>query len=158
MARVARWLDLSEQRVLVESTFNGKPWIVKSAGQTWTGPRQEQVRRRSRNMSWVDRTLIFALFQENFAAWDYPYPKLLAFRWLRALCLVLVLALPMRSEIFSDRIVMRAALLPALRRGRLRSAARTVRQMLVGRVGLRLLMFGELCRRVVIPKRLAKPI
>lgn len=158
MGRVAQWLGLSEERVLVESTFNGKPWNVESGGQTWTGARQEQVRRRSRNMSWVDRTVVFALFQENFASWGYPYPKLFAFRLLRALCIVLVLAVPLRSEIASDRNVLRAVLLPAVRNARLLLAARTVRRTLVARVGLRALMFTELCRRVAVPKRLAKPI
>jgi len=158
MGRVARWLNLAEGRVLLESTFNGKPWIVESGGKTWTGARPEQVPRRSRNMSWVDRTVAFALFQENFARWDYPYPRFFAHRWARALCLPLALVAPMRSEFVSDRTVLRSLLLPALRSANLRVAAGTVWQMLVARVGLRALIFAELCRRVAVGKRLAKPI
>src|SRR5216684_352545 len=158
MGRVARWLGLSEGRVLLESTFNGKPWIVESRGQTWTGARPEQIPRRSRNMSWVDRAVVFALFQENFALWGYPYPRFFAFRWARALCLMLVLVVPMRSEIASDRTVMRTLLLPALRNAELRLAARTAWRTLVARVGLRVLLFAGLCRRVAVAKQVVKPI
>src|SRR5215467_1133762 len=158
MGRVARWLGLSEGRVLLESTFNGKPWIVASRGKTWTGARLEQIPRHSRDMSWVDRAIVFALFQENFALWDYPYPRFFASRAARALCLALVLVVPMRSEFVSDRIVMRSVLMPALRNAQLRLAARTVWRTLVARVGLRVLLFAELCRRVAVGKRVVKPI
>src|SRR5215472_12836222 len=158
MGRVARWLGLVEGHVLFESTFNGKPWIVESGGQTWTGARPEQVPRRSRNLSWADRAVVFALFQENFALWDYPYPAAFGFRALRALCILLVLAVPMRSEIVSDRTVLRALLRPALRNGEWRLAARTVWQTLVARVGLRMLLLTELCRRIAVGKRAVKPI
>jgi len=158
MGRVARWLGVAEAPGLLESTFNGTPWVVESGGKTWTGTRQEQVRRRSRNMSWVDRTLIFALLQENFASWGYPYPAAFGSRLVRALCLVPALLFPMRSELVSDRIVWGAVLLPALREANLRGAARAVWQTLVARVGLRLLMLGELARRVAVGKRLVPPI
>src|SRR5207302_1238383 len=124
MNRLAQWLGLAEERVLLDSTFNGKPWIVTSRGKTWSGARRGQVQRRSRNMSWVDRTMVFALFRENFVAWDYPYPKIFASRWLRALCLLLVLVAPMRSEFVSDRTVIRAVLWPALRDAQMRTAGR----------------------------------
>ena len=99
-----------------------------------------------------------ALFRENFVAWDYPYPNIFASRWLRALCLPLVLVAPMRSEFVSDRTVIRAVLWPALRDAQMRTAARTLSQALVARVGLRVLMFAELCQRITTGKRLAKLI
>jgi hypothetical protein len=158
MGRVASWLGLSDSHVLLESTYNGKPWVVESSGHTWTGARKEQVRRRARNLSWVDRTLVFALFQENFAVWKYPYPSQFSFRLLRALCIVLVLVVPMHAEFFSDVTVIRTVLWPAIRGRKLSIAGRTIWQMLVARVGLRLMMLAELSRRVVVPKRLANPL
>src|SRR5262249_16038358 len=139
-------------------TFNGKPWVVESRGKTWTGARLEQIPRRSSNMSWVDRAIVFALFRENLALWDYPYPRFFASRGARALCLALILVVPMRSEIVSDRIVMRSLLSPALRNAQLLSAARTVWRTLVARVGLRVLLLGELCRRLAVGKRVVKPV
>src|SRR5262249_7544336 len=50
MGRVARWLGLSESRVLLESTFNGKPWVVESSGHTWSRARKEQVRPPAPNL------------------------------------------------------------------------------------------------------------
>jgi len=158
MGRVVRWLGLSDSRVLLESTFNGKPWVVQSSGHTWTGARKEQVRRRARNLSWVDRTLVFALFQENFAVWRYPYPRHFSFRFLRALCIVLVVVMPMHAEFFSDVTVIRGVLWRSMREGKLRVAGRAVWQMLAGRAGLRLMMLAELSRRVVVPKKLATPL
>ena len=157
MGRIARWLGLSEGPVLLNSTFNGKPWIVESAGQTWTGTRPGQVRRRARHLSWVDRSVVFALFQENFEAWSYPYPRFFASRWGRAVCIGLILAVPMRSELASDLIMMRTLLLPALRNAKLGVAAGTVWRTLLARIGLRAVIFIELCRRVTVT-RLAKPI
>ena len=158
MNRVAEWLGLSERRSLLESSFNGKPWVVERGGQTWTGTRPEQARRHSRNMSWVDRAIVFALFHENFDAWDYAYPKRFALRWVRALCIVLVLVAPMRLEIASDAAMTSTLLRPALRNARFSVAVRTIWRLLLARIALRVLIFAELCRRIAVSKRLAKPI
>ena len=158
MNRVAEWLGLSKRHSLLESTFNGKPWVVESGGRTWTGTRPEQARRHSRNMSWVDRAIVFALFQENFDAWDYPYPKRFALRWVRSLCLVLVLVVPMRLEFASDAAMTTTLLRPALRNARFGIAGRTIWRLLLARIALRVLIFAELCRRIAVSKRLARPI
>src|SRR5262249_61561463 len=65
---------------------------------------------------------------------------------------------PMRLEIASDAAMTSTLLRPALRNARFSVAVRTIWRMLVARIALRVLIFAELCRRIAVSKRLARPI
>ena len=75
MRRVLDWLGLPFHTAVLKSTFNGKPYIVERAGITWTGPRREQTLRSSQNIAFTDKAILFALFYENFVAWNYSCSK-----------------------------------------------------------------------------------
>jgi hypothetical protein len=66
MQRVARWLQIGVQPSLVESTLNGKPYVVMIKGQAVVGSDPQRAGRRAGNLSALDRLLIFALLHHNF--------------------------------------------------------------------------------------------
>jgi hypothetical protein len=117
MRDISDWLGLPYQATLLDSTFNGVPWVVARDGKAWSGRRLEQVQRRSEDLSGKDRALLFAMLYENFVEWNYPCPKIFGnpmVRWVVFLSLFLV---PMKMEIVAARAVFKERTLPSLRKG-----------------------------------------
>jgi hypothetical protein len=108
LARLVDWLGLSFQTKLCESTFNyGLPFIVERDGEVWSGQRAKQAQRHSKNISFTDRALIFALLYENFATWDYPYPKIFNNKFIRVVVCLLLLPIPTKMEGIIARAVLK---------------------------------------------------
>jgi Sulfotransferase family len=126
MRDVSDWLGLPYQSTLLDSTFNGIPWVVTRDGKAWSGPRLEQVQRHPRNLSRKDRALLFALFYENFVNWDYPCPKIFRYLIFRCVVFVSLFLFPMKTEIIAARAVFERRILPAVRHGNISSAIRSL--------------------------------
>jgi hypothetical protein len=125
MRDLADWLGLPYQATLLESTFNGVPWVVTRDGEAWTGRRLAQVQRYSRNLSSKDRALLFALFYENFADWNYPCPKIFGHTTVRCIVFASLFLVPMKMEITAARVVFKRRILPFIRSGALLPAIRS---------------------------------
>jgi hypothetical protein len=125
MGDLADWLDLPYQATLLESTFNGIPWVVTRDGEAWTGRRLAQVQRHSRNLSRKDRALLFALFYENFVDWNYPCPKIFAHSIVRWTVFASLFLVPMKMEITGARVVFKRRILPSIRHGAILPAIRS---------------------------------
>jgi hypothetical protein len=148
MRDLADWMGLAFQATLLESTFNGVPYVVKRGGKTWSGPRHEQTERHFRNLSRKDRTLIFALFHENFLAWNYPCPKILGWRVVRFFVLFLYPLVPMRMEMIVARSVLRRRVLRALRHANVSILAVSLARMLLARLAIMWELLREASRRM----------
>jgi hypothetical protein len=114
MRTLADWLDLSYQPTLLDSTFNGIPYVVSR--------RVEQAQRRSSSLSPMDRALLFALLYENFVAWNYSCPKIFRYQIARCIVFVSLVLLPTKMEIIAARALFTRRTLPSLRRGRIAAA------------------------------------
>jgi hypothetical protein len=119
MRRVADWLGIPYRPCLVESTFNGMPYLHRSGNATWVGANPRNAERRARNLSAADRWLLFALLHENFSRWNYASPKILGRRWVRLGVIATLLLLPMKMELLNIKLIFQRQLLPAIRRGRI---------------------------------------
>jgi hypothetical protein len=117
MHDLSDWLGLPYQATLLDSTFNGIPWVVTRDGKAWSGRRLEQVQRQSGNLSRKDRALLFALFYENFVAWNYPCPRVLRHLTVRCIVFVSLVLVPMKMEIITARAVFKRRILPSIRHG-----------------------------------------
>ncbi|MGP0076531.1 MAG: sulfotransferase [Bryobacteraceae bacterium] len=117
MHDLADWLGLPYQDTLLESTFNGIPYVMKRDGVAWSGRRVEQVKRLSRHISAKDRALLFAFFYEDFAAWGYPYPNIVRFLLVRCMVFLSLILLPLKMERIAARAIFKGKILPAMRRG-----------------------------------------
>jgi hypothetical protein len=118
MRRLAEWLGIAYDPVLVQSTWNGAPWEVTIRGKVWCGANPDNARRRHKNLNPADRALVYALQYDNFVTWNYPYPAAFDRRWLRIALVALVWILPMKMEIMNARVIFRRQVLPGLRLGR----------------------------------------
>ncbi|MGH6846613.1 MAG: sulfotransferase [Methylocella sp.] len=147
------WLGLPYQATSLDSTFNGIPYVVARDGNTWSGPRLEQAQRHSRNVSRKDRALLFALFYENFVAWNYPCPKIFGKPIIRWLVLILFL-LPMKAEISEARTVFKREVLPSVRQGNISIAIKSLLGILVCRLRVIWIVARELFRRLTYAKTL----
>ncbi len=117
MRHLAAWLGIPFQPALLCSSFNGIPYVVKRDGVSWTGARPEQAQRRSSALSPKDRALLFAVFYDNFAAWEYPCPAIFGDVIVRILVFCAFCLFPMKMEWISARAVFRLRVLPAVRDG-----------------------------------------
>jgi hypothetical protein len=150
MRDLSHWLGLSFRETLLDSTFNGIPWVVTSEGNAWSGRRLEQAQRRSEHLSRGDLALVCTLFYEHFAAWNWPCPRIFGNPIVRCIAFVSLLLVPMKMEIIAARVVFKRGILPALRRGNISTA---IRYMLgVGYCRLRIIwllvraFFGRIVR------------
>jgi hypothetical protein len=124
LSDLSDWLGLSCQPVLLESTFNGIPYVVvRRDGKAWSGPRLEPVQRDSRYLSRKDRALMFAVFYENFVAWNYPCPKVFGNAIVRFIVFVALVLIPTEMEVVATRALFKCGVLPAVRRGNIRPVA-----------------------------------
>jgi hypothetical protein len=151
MRAVADWLSLSYQSSLLDSTFNSVPWVVERENTSWSGPRPAQAIRDSRNISFTDRGLLFAVLYEDFVAWNYPYPKLFKHAVVRILSCILFLLIPMKIEIIAARTAIKT--LPSLRRGGFRYATNALVRIVISRVAIMFCLAVELCRRLIFGKK-----
>ncbi len=126
MRDLSDWLGLPFQATLLESTFNGIPYVVTRDGKTWSGRRLGQVQRRSGNLSVKDRALLFALFHENFVEWNYPFPQIFEHLVVRFLVFVVLFLVPMKMEIIAARAIFKRRMLPSLCNGDVTPAIRCI--------------------------------
>jgi hypothetical protein len=152
MRDLSDWLGLSYQASLLDSTFNGIPYIVTRDGKSWSGPRPEKIQRHLRNTSLKDRALLFALFYENFLAWNYPCPKVFGKPIVRCLVLVLFPLLPMKTEIIVARAAFKRRVLPSLRHGNIALVMNSLLRLLFCRLGITWLLVREGSRRLAYRK------
>jgi Sulfotransferase family len=147
MHDLADWLGLAYQETLLDSTFNGVPWVVTRDGEAWTGRRLAQVQRHSRNLSRKDRALLFALFYQNFADWNYPFPKVFGHLMVRCFVFSSLFLVPMKMEFTAARVVFKRRILPSLRRGAILPAIRSTLAIGLCRVKIIRLMASVFFRR-----------
>lgn len=126
MHDLSDWLGLPYQASLLDSTFNGIPYVVKRDGKAWSGRRVEQAQRNPRNLSLKDQALLFAFFHENFVEWDYPCPKIFGNPIVRCLGFFSLLAFPTKMEIIAARGVITGWTLPCLRQGGIWAAIKSL--------------------------------
>ncbi len=117
MHNLCDWLGIPYQPMLLNSTFNGNPWVVKRDGEAWSGPRMEQTQRNSKNLSRKDRALLFALFYENFVDWNYPCPKLFRHAIVRWIVFFSLFLVPTKMEIVAARATLKRRFLPSALQG-----------------------------------------
>jgi hypothetical protein len=154
MRAVADWLGLPYRSSLLDSTFNGVPWVVKRGTISWSGPRPEQAIRDARNISFTDQGLLFAVFNEDFMAWNYPCPNIFKHALVRILTCLLVLLIPMKIEIIAARRLIKK--LPPLRCGGIRYAINGLVRIVICRVAIMSLLAVDLCRRLAFGKKVLK--
>jgi hypothetical protein len=119
MRRLAAWLGIVYRPTLLESTFNGVPYVYESGGATWVGANPKNARRRSLRLNSVDRLLMFTLLQDNFLEWKYESPNVSRSKWSRLCIIGLLLLVPMKMELLNARLVVQRQVIPALRKGRI---------------------------------------
>jgi hypothetical protein len=119
MRRMASWLDIPFESTMLQSSWNGIPWVVTIRGVSWCGSNPANARRRWRNMDVADRFTMFALMHQNFTSWDYPSPKFMNSRWARLCFIALFWLIPTKMEWINAGVVLRRQALPNLRRGRI---------------------------------------
>jgi hypothetical protein len=146
MRAVANCLGLPYRASLLESTFNGVPWIVQRGTNSWSGARPEQAVRDSRNVSYADKGLLFALLYEGFVTWNYPCPKIFKHALVRVLICALVLIIPMKMEMIAvHRFIQK---IPSSRGGGLRYAIKGSIQILICRFSIMSIVIVNLLRRL----------
>lgn len=141
------WLGLPYRTTLLDSTFNGIPYVVTSRGKAWSGPCLEQVQRYSPNLSLKDRALLFALFYENFLAWRYPYPKMFRHRIVRCVVFVSLFLFPMKMEIIATQASLRRWVFPLIGQGSILAAVKSALGLGLCRLKMIQLLVLAFCRR-----------
>jgi hypothetical protein len=119
MRRVAEWLGVTYRPCMLNSTLNGRPYVVEAGGRTWVGPNPDNARRRSKNLNALDQLMLFAVLHRNFAEWNYPCPRLLRYSWVRACIVTIALVIPTRMEWLNIRNILRLQAVAAMRKRRL---------------------------------------
>jgi hypothetical protein len=158
MRRLADWLGIPYNPCLIESTYNGAPFVFESGGVTMLGANPANARRRSRNQNAADRWLMFALLHENFRAWGYDCPRVLRYAWLRLCVIAGLLLIPMKMEIITAHMLVTQQALPALRTGRIRHGLGAFVFFLERRLRMMLLIASEARARLTGKKRLLQPL
>jgi Sulfotransferase family len=118
MRKLAEWLGIPYHSCLLDSTWNGAPYVVLVRGVPSCGPNPANAKRRSRNLSLIDRLMVFALLHDNFVAWNYPSPRAMHRRSIRIFIVVLFWLVPMKMEWVTARLALWRQALPSLRCGR----------------------------------------
>jgi hypothetical protein len=118
MRRLAEWLAVPYRSCLLDSTLNGRPYVVEAGGRSWVGPNPANVRRRSKNLNTWDQLMAFSLLHRNFVEWDYPYPRFLRYRLTRAAVVLAGVVIPTKMEWVNIRNIIRLQAAAALRKRR----------------------------------------
>jgi hypothetical protein len=148
---VADWLGLAYRPSLLDSSFNGVPWVVKRETTSWSGPRQAQSIRDLKNLSFTDRAILFAVLNEDFVAWNYPCPDIFKYALVRVFTFMVVLLIPMKMEIISVCNLIKAH--PLLRHGGFRQTIHELGQSLLCRIAIMSLLAVELYRRLAYGRK-----
>jgi len=154
MRGVAEWLNLPYRSSLLESTINGVPWVVMRGTNSWCGARAEQAARDLRYLSATDEGLLFAMLNESFEAWNYPYPRIFKHASVRLLTCALLLLIPMKMEMIAVRGLLKE--LSSVRPGGFRYAIRGLVQILICRFTIVAILAVDLCRRLAFGKKVAR--
>jgi len=142
MSAVVDWLGLPYRASLLESTFSGRAWIATRGTTTWSGAQPAQAVRDCSNVSFTDRCLLSAVLYEDFAAWNYPCPKIFRHAPIRILTCLLLLPIPMRMEgILARR---------ALSSRNMREVGKGLVRFCIGRAQIMLLLAVDLYRRLAV--------
>lgn len=149
MRDLAGWLGIAFASLLTESTFAGRPYVVDRGGKSWSGPRRERLKRDSRNLSRMDRALIYALFYENCLAWGYPCPRVFDYRLLRLAVILLAALRPTRMEAIVAKAAWRRRVWPWLKQGQWRVPADTLARIAFSRAAICHLAIREIPRRLI---------
>jgi len=149
MHDLAGQLGLLYQPSLLNSTFNGIPFVAKRDGKTWSGQNLEQVQRKSWHLARRDLALMFALFYENFLSWNYPRPRAFDHRIVRVAVFVSVVLLPTKMEIIAARAILERRIRPSLRRGNILPVLRSLLGIGVCRLKIIGLLVPAFWRRCV---------
>lgn len=144
---LSEWLGLPNRATLLDSTFNGVPYVVSSGGDTWSGRRLEQVQRRSPSLSFKDRALLFAVFYENFAEWNYPCPKIFEYLIVRCIVFVSLFLFPTKMEYIAAGASFRRWILPLARQGNIIPAVKALIGIGLYRAKIIQLLVPAFCRR-----------
>ena len=152
MRRLAQWVGIEWQPCLLESTYNGRPYVYQNGGQSWVGANPANTVRRWKNLDFVDRSLVFALLRDDFLRWGYPIPEVFQHRSRQIVAILLAWLLPMKMEITNAKVVLRQQAAPALRRGRVLFAMRAPIFILARRFRMMALVFNQ-CRLRLIGQR-----
>ena len=149
MRRLAEWLGLPYHPCMLDSTLNGRPYVVEAGGRTWVGPNPDNARRRSKNLNGLDQLMVFAVLHRNFAAWNYPYPALLRHSWARACIVGAALLVPTKMEWVNIRNILRLQAIAALRKRRLATAIAAPAVLLMRRARMMWLFMSATAARSV---------
>jgi hypothetical protein len=142
MRAVAEWVGITYHPSLLESTWNGVSyvWKPRTGAKGWSGARPEQAARNSKNVSFLDRGLLFADFNEDFVRWGYECPAIFRIAPVRVLTVLLLVLLPTRMEWTTARLVLKS--------GSLRGILKGVSQLCLGRIAIVALFCADLLRRL----------
>lgn len=158
MTAVAEWLAIPYRSSLTESSFNGAPWTVSQNGKSWSGARPAQAVRRSPNMWASDRALIYTLFQKDFAAWNYPYPRVFNCTAFRRLVAVACWLIPTKIEVLNAVPVLKGKFLPALKRADLRAALLVLKALISNHSDLVKRLTAEIRTRIGDSRPVLRPL
>jgi len=149
MRALADWLGVAYDARLVDSTFNGRPYVVSRGGKKWSGRREAQAKRHDPvHVYRKDQGLMYALFYEDFDSWGYEHPKVFRNRIVRCLVFVPILILPTKMEVILLRSLVKRRILPALRHGKLAIVGHSVVRILFCRIGTIWLLLPMFTRRI----------
>jgi hypothetical protein len=148
MRRVANWLGIRIRPSLIESTFNGTPFVVVIKGEAIFGSNPERAARRAGNLNALDQLLIFALLHHNFIIWRYPTPRVMGSMVLRGLIVLVGALIPSRMEIVNMRRLIERQFLPAVASGHIGHAGHTLLVILMRRARLMLLILRAAASRL----------
>jgi hypothetical protein len=148
MRAVAAWLGLSFESALLESTFYGVPFVASRGATSWSGPRPEQAVRDTKNVSFTDRGMLYAVLYEDFASWNYPCPRAFAHAPVRVITCLLLLLIPFRIEIMVAKSLFRS--LPKHGVG---FALNGVVRLIAARAAIMIMFVADLSRRLAGQKR-----
>jgi sulfotransferase family protein len=157
MRRLADWLDVPYRPSMLESTLNGKPYVVEAGGQKWVGSNPKNARRRSKNLNSVDQLAVFTLLHRNFVEWNYPYPKFLRSALLRICIIFFCTLIPSKTGIANTRNLLAVAW-GALRTGRFGLALRAPVLLVLRRLRTMWLIATQAAARTAGAKRPMKII
>jgi Sulfotransferase family len=118
MRRLAEWLGVPYRSCLLDSTLNGRPYVVEAGGRSWVGPNPDNARRRSKNLNALDRLMVFSVLHRNFVEWDYSHPRFLRYRLSRAAVILAGMLIPTKMEWLNIRNIIRLQAAAALRKRR----------------------------------------
>ena len=147
MRDLAAWVGLEYSDVLLQSTFNGVPYVVARDGIAWSGQRLLQAERKPRYFSDRDQLVLSALFYENFRQWGYEVPANFSGALVRLMTAFTVGLLPTTMERTGARLIYAERFEPALRERKPVRAVKSIMAVVVCRAKVFGLVASAVVRR-----------